>query len=91
LTVRDLNVRYGDVLALEALSFAVGPGQIIGLVGGNGAGKPTTLSAISGLVKGRTGTIELDGQDITRLAAHQIVEHGLIHVPEGRRLFPFMT
>ncbi|MBN8941972.1 MAG: ABC transporter ATP-binding protein [Rhizobiales bacterium] len=91
LTVRDLNVRYGDVLALEALSFAVGPGQIIGLVGGNGAGKTTTLSAISGLVKGRTGTIELDGQDITRLAAHQIVEHGLIHVPEGRRLFPFMT
>ncbi len=91
LTVRDLSVRYGDVLALEMLSFDVGPGQIIGLVGGNGAGKTTTLSAISGLVKGRTGTIELDGHDITRLAAHQVVEHGLIHVPEGRRLFPFMT
>jgi branched-chain amino acid transport system ATP-binding protein len=91
LTVRDLSVRYGDVLALEKLSFDVAQGQIIGLVGSNGAGKSTTLAAVSGLVKNRTGTIEFDGKDIGRLAAHQIVEHGLIHVPEGRRLFPFMT
>ena len=91
LTVRDLSVRYGDVLALETLSFDVAQGQIIGLVGSNGAGKSTTLAAVSGLVKNRTGTIEFDGKDIGRLAAHQIVEHGLIHVPEGRRLFPFMT
>jgi branched-chain amino acid transport system ATP-binding protein len=91
LTVRDLSVRFGDVLALENLSFEVGQGQIVGLVGGNGAGKTTTLSAVSGLLKNRVGTVELDGRNIDRLAAHQIVEQGLIHVPEGRRLFPFMT
>lgn len=91
LTVRDLSVRYGDMLALEGLSFTVERGQVIGLVGGNGAGKTTTLSAISGLTKNRAGSIELDGTDIKRLAPHQIVERGLIHVPEGRRLFPFMT
>jgi branched-chain amino acid transport system ATP-binding protein len=91
LSVRDLSVRYGDMLALEELSFTVERGQVIGLVGGNGAGKTTTLSAISGLMKNRSGSIELDGTDIMRLAPHQIVERGLIHVPEGRRLFPFMT
>jgi branched-chain amino acid transport system ATP-binding protein len=91
LTVRDLGVRYGDVLALDGLSFTVERGQVIGLVGGNGAGKTTTLAAISGLVKNRAGSVELDGADIMRLAPHQIVERGLIHVPEGRRLFPFMT
>ena len=91
LSVTDLSVRYGDVLALEKLSFSVGSGQIIGLVGSNGAGKSTTLAAISGLVKGRSGGITLDGVDLTTLPAHQIVRHGLVHVPEGRRLFPFMT
>ena len=91
LRVRDLTVRFGDVLAVELLSFDVGAGQIVGLVGSNGAGKTTTLSAISALVKSRSGTIELDGLNIMRMSPHQIVEHGLIHVPEGRRLFPFMT
>ena len=91
LTVRDLSVRYGDMLALEGLSFTVERGQVIGLVGGNGAGKTTTLSAISGLMNNRAGSVELDGTDIMRLAPHQIVERGLIDVPEGRRLFPFMT
>lgn len=91
LRVRDLTVRFGDVLAVEQLSFDVAAGQIVGLVGGNGAGKTTTLSAISALVKNRSGTIELDGKSIIRMLPHQIVEHGLIHVPEGRRLFPFMT
>jgi branched-chain amino acid transport system ATP-binding protein len=91
LNVRDLSVRYGDMLALQELSFTVERGQVIGLVGGNGAGKTTTLSAISGLMKNRSGSIELDGTNIMRLAPHQIVERGLIHVPEGRRLFPFMT
>ena len=91
LRVRDLTVRFGDVLAVEQLSFDVNAGQIVGLVGSNGAGKTTTLSAVSGLVKNRSGVIELDGKDIIRLPPHQIVEHGLIHVPEGRRLFPFMS
>jgi branched-chain amino acid transport system ATP-binding protein len=91
LRVRDLTVRFGDVQAVEQLSFDVGEKQIVGLVGSNGAGKTTTLSAISALVKNRGGSIELDGQDISRLAPHKIVERGLIHVPEGRRLFPFMS
>ncbi|MBR1124897.1 ABC transporter ATP-binding protein [Bradyrhizobium lablabi] len=91
LRVRDLNVNFGDVRAVEQLSLDVGAGQIVGLVGGNGAGKTTTLSAISALVKNRDGSIEFDGKDISRLAPHQIVEQGLIHVPEGRRLFPFMS
>ncbi|MBN8988733.1 MAG: ABC transporter ATP-binding protein [Rhizobiales bacterium] len=91
LRVRDLSVRFGDVQAVEQLSFDVAAGQIVGLVGSNGAGKTTTLSAISALVRNRSGSIELDGKDISRLAPHQIVEQGLIHVPEGRRLFPFMS
>lgn len=91
LSVRNLSVRYGDVLALDGLSFSVDQGQIIGLVGSNGAGKSTTLAALSGLVKGRSGTVSLDGQDLTALPAHDIVGRGIIHVPEGRRLFPFMT
>lgn len=91
LNVKDLSVRYGDVLALENLSFSVGVGQIIGLVGSNGAGKSTTLAAISGLVRNRAGAIALDGADLTALPAHEIVARGLVHVPEGRRLFPFMT
>jgi branched-chain amino acid transport system ATP-binding protein len=91
LRVRDLNVSFGDVRAVEQLSLDVGAGQIVGLVGSNGAGKTTTLSAISALVKNREGIIEFDGKDISRLAPHQIVEQGLIHVPEGRRLFPFMS
>jgi branched-chain amino acid transport system ATP-binding protein len=91
LNVTELTVHYGDVLALEKLSFSVMSGQIIGLVGSNGAGKSTTLAAISGLVKGRAGRISMDGADLTTLPAHEIVGRGLIHVPEGRRLFPFMT
>lgn len=91
LVVRDLSVRFGDVVALDSLSLEVGKGQIVGVVGSNGAGKTTALSAISGLLRHRAGAIELDGKNIDRLAAHDIVEQGLIHVPEGRRLFPFMT
>ncbi|TDR92983.1 ABC transporter ATP-binding protein [Enterovirga rhinocerotis] len=91
LTVRNLSVRFGDVLALEDFSFDVGPGQVVGIVGSNGAGKTTTLSAISGLVARHEGSVTFDGEAIDRLTAHAIVERGLIHVPEGRRLFPFMT
>ena len=91
LSVSDLTVRFGDVVAVQSLSFDVGHGQIVGLVGSNGAGKTTTLSAISGLIKDRVGAIKFDGSDILHLPPHEIVARGLIHVPEGRRLFPFMT
>ena len=91
LAVDKLSVRFGDVLALENFSFEVGAGQVVGIVGSNGAGKTTTLSAISGLIADRTGSVTFDGEMIGRRSAHEIVERGLIHVPEGRRLFPFMT
>ncbi|MEZ2408867.1 ABC transporter ATP-binding protein [Bosea sp. RCC_152_1] len=91
LAVENLSVSFGDVLALEDFSFEVGPGQVVGIVGSNGAGKTTTLSAISGLIANRAGSVRFDGEAIERLPAHEIVERGLIHVPEGRRLFPFMT
>ncbi len=91
LALRDLKVRYGDVQVLDGLSLDVGAGQIVGLVGSNGAGKTTTLSAISGLVRNIAGSITLDGESLDGLPAHTIVDRGLIHVPEGRRLFPFMT
>ena len=91
LAVQNLSVRFGDVLALENFSFDVGADKVVAIVGSNGAGKTTTLSAISGLVGSREGTVTFDGEAIGALAAHEIVERGLIHVPEGRRLFPFMT
>jgi branched-chain amino acid transport system ATP-binding protein len=91
LTVKNLSVRFGDVLALTDFSFEVGAGQVVGIVGSNGAGKTTTLSAISGLISGRGGSVTFDGECIDHLQAHEIVARGLIHVPEGRRLFPFMT
>ncbi|MBN9467273.1 MAG: ABC transporter ATP-binding protein [Bosea sp.] len=91
LAVQNLSVRFGDVLALENFSFEVGAGQVVGIVGSNGAGKTTTLSAISGLIANRAGSVSFDGEAIERLSTHEIVERGLIHVPEGRRLFPFMT
>jgi branched-chain amino acid transport system ATP-binding protein len=91
LKVRDLEAHYGDIKALDGISLEVGNREIVGIVGANGAGKSTMLSTLSGLVASRTGIIEFDGNDITRLPAHKIVELGLIHIPEARRLFPFMT
>lgn len=91
LVVQDLTVSFGDILALENFSFEVGDKQIVGIVGNNGAGKTTALSAISGLLKQARGRVEFEGEDISRLEAHEIVARGLVHVPEGRRLFPFMS
>jgi branched-chain amino acid transport system ATP-binding protein len=91
LRVEGLEAAYGNVTALWGVSFDVRPGEIVALVGGNGAGKTTTLKAISGLVRPRAGAILLEGDDLSRRSTMEIVERGLIQVPEGRKLFPEMS
>jgi branched-chain amino acid transport system ATP-binding protein len=91
LSVVALEVAYRDVTAVWDVTFDVGEGEIVALVGANGAGKTTTLKTVSGLLRPRTGSIRLDGEDLTRLPAREIVARGVVHVPEGRRLFPDMT
>lgn len=91
LTVEGLSVSYGAIRALSDVSFHVDEGEIVALIGANGAGKSTTLRAISGLVDKEKGTIIFQGQPIHHLPPHQIVSLGISHVPEGRRVFPLMT
>jgi branched-chain amino acid transport system ATP-binding protein len=91
LTLNDLSVFYGGICAIDGLSIEVGEGEIVTLIGANGAGKSTTLRAISGLVKIKAGTIEFNGTDITHLPADAIVRLGIGHSPEGRRVFSNMT
>jgi branched-chain amino acid transport system ATP-binding protein len=87
LEVRDLRVRYGAIEALRGVSLAVGAGQVVALIGANGAGKSTTLRAISRMLPLAAGTVELEGEDVTRLASHQLVARGMAHAPEGRGIF----
>ncbi|MGQ9844934.1 MAG: ABC transporter ATP-binding protein [Caldisericia bacterium] len=91
LEIVDLEVNYGAIKALKDISFKVKPGQIVTLIGANGAGKSTTLRTISGLIKPKNGHIYFKGQDITNYEAHKIVELGISHVPEGRRVFGTLT
>ena len=91
LEIENLETHYGKIHALRSISFSVREGQIVTLLGANGAGKSTTLKAISGLIRATSGTIRYLGQDITRKPAHDIVKMGLIHVPEGRKIFKGMT
>ena len=91
LAVENLHVAYGSIKALHGVSLKVPAGKIVTLIGANGAGKSTTLRALSGLVKSSSGTIRYDGQDITWLAPHKIVSRGLCHVPEGRMVFTNLT
>jgi branched-chain amino acid transport system ATP-binding protein len=87
LSVRNLTVHYGAIQALEDISFEVDQGEIITLIGSNGAGKSTTLNGISNVIKKTAGKIEFNGTDITGLAPDKIVAAGLVQVPEGRRIF----
>jgi len=91
LEVKDLNVRYGEIEALRGISFSVEAGQVVTLLGSNGAGKSTTLRAISGLSKPASGDILFDGQSIAGRHPEDIVRLGIAHVPEGRRVFPGLT
>jgi branched-chain amino acid transport system ATP-binding protein len=91
LAVNNLSVSYGAIQALRGISLRVDLGEIVTLIGGNGAGKSTTLRTISGLLQAQQGTIEFDGQPIQGRAAHLIVQSGLVQVPEGRGIFANLT
>jgi branched-chain amino acid transport system ATP-binding protein len=91
LKATDLTVRHGQLTALHAVNIAVQPGDVFAVVGANGAGKSTLLRTLAGLHRATTGTITLDGEDITELSTDQRVRRGIVLVPEGRRLFPSMT
>ena len=91
LEIKDLYVRYGMIEAIKGISFEVRDGEIVTLIGSNGAGKTTTMHAISGLLKPASGSIKLDGVELTKTANHKIVSMGLAQVPEGRRVFAQQT
>jgi branched-chain amino acid transport system ATP-binding protein len=91
LKVNDINVYYGPIHAIKGVSFEVNEGEIVALIGANGAGKSTILKTISGLLRPKTGSITFMGKDITRMEAHKIVQQGIAHCPEGRRIFLKMT
>lgn len=91
LQLREVDIYYDRVHAVQRLSLAVEDGEIVALIGSNGAGKSTTLNTISGLVRARGGTINFLGQDITKTDPHRIVQAGVLQVPEGRRVFATLT
>ncbi|MEN6637512.1 MAG: ABC transporter ATP-binding protein [Clostridiaceae bacterium] len=91
LEVQNINVYYGNIHAIRDISFSVQDGEIVTLIGANGAGKSTILKSISGLLRSKTGDILFDGKSIKNTAPHKIVAQGLAHVPEGRRIFLQMT
>jgi branched-chain amino acid transport system ATP-binding protein len=91
LTVTGLTVHYGAIQALRGVSFEVGKGKVVSLIGSNGAGKSTTLHAISHIIKKTRGQVIFDGKDISSLPPDKIVASGLIQVPEGRRIFANLT
>ena len=91
LEVKDLVVSYGKIRAVKGISFEVQEGEVVTLIGTNGAGKTTTLRTISGLLRPVSGSITFNGTDLTTVQAHDIVQLGLAHSPEGRRIFPHLT
>ncbi len=91
LEINDLNIYYGKAHALKGVSLTVGEGEIVALIGNNGAGKTTLLNTISGLLPVHSGKVKFDGVDITSADADAIVRRGIVHVPEGRRVFPKLS
>jgi branched-chain amino acid transport system ATP-binding protein len=91
LNVDNLVVRYGMFRALDGLSIKVEEGQVVGIVGANGAGKSTMMNTVSGILRATSGSVTFEGTDITKMPPHKITQLGLVQVPEGRRLFPDMT
>jgi len=91
LEVKDLNVAYGKIVAVKGISFNVDKGEIVTLIGSNGAGKSTTLRTISGLLAPKSGTITFKGEQISGMQGHDVVKKGITQSPEGRRIFPRMT
>jgi len=91
LEIKDLEVYYGVIQAIKGVSFEVNEGEVIALIGANGAGKTTILHTITGLLSPNNGSVVFEGNDITKIAAHKIVSLGMAHVPEGRRVFAQLT
>ena len=91
LVIEDLHVSYGNIAAVKGISLKVYPGEIVSLIGGNGAGKSTTMRAISGLLKPRKGEIRFEGNVISGLKGHEVAKLGVAQSPEGRHIFPRMT
>ena len=91
LKVENINVYYGAIHAIKGVSLHVDEGEVVTLIGANGAGKSTTLQTVSGLLRSRTGSVEFCGENISKLPPHKIVERGLAQVPEGRRIFLQMS
>ena len=91
LKVEQINVYYGAIHAIKDISFEVNEGEIVTLIGANGAGKSTILKTVSGLLRSKTGSVSFMGENISHIAPHKVVERGLAHVPEGRRVFTRMT
>ena len=91
LEVNNINVYYGSIHAIKDISFEVNAGEIVTLIGANGAGKSTTLQTVSGLLRSKTGSITFQGKPLHGVPAHKVVSMGIAHVPEGRRIFQQMT
>ncbi len=91
LTIKNIKVSYGKAMALENVSLHVEEGQLVALLGSNGAGKSTLLNTISGILPPQAGSITFEGVELTKLASHQIVERGVVQVPEGREVFPQLS
>ena len=91
LEVKDLEVYYGMINALKGVSFEVNEGEVVALIGANGAGKTTILHTVTGLLSAKSGSVVYDGNDVTKVPAHRIVTMGMAHVPEGRRVFQQLT
>ena len=91
LEIKDIEVYYGVIQAIKGISFEVNEGEVIALIGANGAGKTTILHTITGLLSPKKGTVIFEGKDITKVPAHKIVSLGMAHVPEGRRVFAELT
>ncbi len=91
LEIKDLEVYYGMIQAIKGVSFDVNEGEVIALIGANGAGKTTILHTITGLINAQKGSVWFEGKDITKVPAHKIVSMGMAHVPEGRRVFANLT
>lgn len=91
LEIKDIEVYYGMIQAIKGISFEVNQGEVIALIGANGAGKTTILHTITGLLSPKCGSVVFEGKDITKLPAHKIVSLGMAHVPEGRRVFAELT
>ena len=91
LEVKDLHVSYGEIKAIRGINFNINQGEIVTIIGSNGAGKSTTLNSLAGLIKPASGTVLFNGEDVTKLESYELVKKGISLSPEGRQIFPRMS